>query len=1047
MNARPPLSLSILSASLGVLCAAPGTLRAQGATLLRDVRTVLDAGGSSDDGEGAVLGGVALFSAADRTHGRELWRSDGTTGGTWLVRDLFPGIGASAPLGTNDRELLLLGNAVYFTADDGGEGRELWRSDGSRSGTALLRALAPGANAGVSSLAGAGTSHFYFGGVDESHGLELWVSDGTESGTTLLADAATGTAGSRLDELTVIGNAAYYNAGDGAGWFWKSDGTPAGTQEVARLRLASNVARLSGILYFAASPESDLGDVELWRSDGTTAGTYRVADLVAGSGASSPSQFVRLGSRIYFTAATSPAGRELWSTQGTAATTQILADVVPGAVGSDPVGLEVLGTRLVFGVTSSAAGSYRGLWSHPGVGGSADKIGEVMPTSPYAGRSLFAPLGASWVFRGTSTSSGDAELYRTDGTTPGTQLVRDIRSGESSAPEGFLALSTTRVLFWATGSDGRRNLWRTDGTSSGTNLVKDFLPPVASSEPSFAEPETAIDAESRTVVVTISGGMHPERALATFAADDGVLGREPWQSDGSAVGTSLLRDLNPGSGSSAPVGFARVRGFTLFGAYEPSAGTELFRTDDTAAGTSLAVDVTPGASGRGAKNFTEHRGRATFIDSQQQRLYLSDGTIAGTATLYSGGSQLRNFRRIGERLWFANYGSDVSNPTRLFLSDGTVAGTQVLVNFGDRRYSPKQFTELAGRVFFVAAHPSYGTELWSSDGTTGGTSIAIDLVPGIAEAFPFDLERLGERIYFFAYTSATGRELWSIGAALDLQLVADILPGPSGSSPTDLTVLGGRLFFTASDGTSGRELWSSDGTPSGTARVIDLAPGIASALPAEGGYLLALPGAERLLFCASDGVSGLELWSSDGTAAGTRLVTDIASGSAASSPGVPALYGNRLYFAADDGVHGREPWVLPSPAAAIPYGAGCAGTGGRIPTLVGTGGAPRLGNAGFAVELRDALASTPAALAISLLPFDFPLGGGCDLLVDPLGGLNSQLGATSASGVARFALPIPAEPLLVGAQAFLQGLALDPQGSLQGLLAFSPGLALILAEG
>jgi ELWxxDGT repeat protein len=112
-------------------------------------------------------------------------------------------------------------------------------------------------------------------------------------------------------------------------------------------------------------------------------------------------------------------------------------------------------------------------------------------------------------------------------------------------------------------------------------------------------------------------------------------------------------------------------------------------------------------------------------------------------------------------------------------------------------------------------------------------------------------------LYFAAKDAGHGTELWSSDGTSDgTTLVKDIWPGPSGSSPQSLFVVEGVLFFTASDGTSGQELWRSDGTAEGTVLVQDIAPGVASSSPRR----IAAAGG-RLFFYADDGASGAEPWS------------------------------------------------------------------------------------------------------------------------------------------------------------------------------------------
>src|SRR5206468_1625461 len=127
-----------------------------------------------------------------------------------------------------------------------------------------------------------------------------------------------------------------------------------------------------------------------------------------------------------------------------------------------------------------------------------------------------------------------------------------------------------------------------------------------------------------------------------------------------------------------------------------------------------------------------------------------------------------------------------------------------------------------------------------------------------------------------------------------------------------LTAVGGKLFFVATDPTHGRELWKSDGTAAGTRLVRDIKPGSGSSdlfgLTAVGG---------KLFFTTTDPTHGYELWWSDGTAAGTQLVRDIYPGGGSSldpynpNPGVfvgLTDVGGRLFFAATDPTHGNELW-------------------------------------------------------------------------------------------------------------------------------------------
>jgi ELWxxDGT repeat protein len=70
------------------------------------------------------INGTLYFVANDGVHGLELWKSDGTSNGTVMVADLRWGSGNSSP-----SSLTEVNGTLYFTADDGIQGRELWAYD------------------------------------------------------------------------------------------------------------------------------------------------------------------------------------------------------------------------------------------------------------------------------------------------------------------------------------------------------------------------------------------------------------------------------------------------------------------------------------------------------------------------------------------------------------------------------------------------------------------------------------------------------------------------------------------------------------------------------------------------------------------------------------------------------------------------------------------------------------------------------------------------------------------------------------------------------
>ena len=268
--------LALLLVACGMLLSTSGALAAhQGAVLVKDINPgnhKSSSTGGEPSGVFSDVAGTLFFVAGDRRHGRELWRSDGTRRGTRMVKDINPGQrpccrgqGASS----DPYSLTAVGRALYFVADDGIHGRELWRSDGTSRGTRMVKDIVPGLgpyNLGsLTNVAGI----LFFVATDGTH-YGLWRSDGTAARTTLVKEF-----GQPLQYPTAVGGALYFGANGG---LWRSDGTASGTVLVKGF--GNNpyyLTNVAGTVYFTADDGTHAG---LWRSDGTEPGTTLVKEGV-----------------------------------------------------------------------------------------------------------------------------------------------------------------------------------------------------------------------------------------------------------------------------------------------------------------------------------------------------------------------------------------------------------------------------------------------------------------------------------------------------------------------------------------------------------------------------------------------------------------------------------------------------------------------------------------------------------------------------------------------------------------------------------------------
>jgi ELWxxDGT repeat protein len=267
--------------------------------------------GSSSPNNLTAVGSEVYFSANDGTHGVELWKSDGTSAGTVEVIDINPGLADSYP-----SALASVNGTLFFTATDGVHGFELWKSDGTSGGTTMVKDVEPGATDSIPSYLTNVDGTLFFAANDGTHGYELWKSDGTSGGTVMLKDIDPGSVGSMPDHLTAVGSTLFFTASDGTDGtqLWKSDGTAGGTVMVRNINPGgsspTNLVNMNGMLYFAATT-STYGN-ELWQSDGTAVGTTQLADIYAGEPSSNPTNFVVVGSTLFFTATDALHPTRLW---------------------------------------------------------------------------------------------------------------------------------------------------------------------------------------------------------------------------------------------------------------------------------------------------------------------------------------------------------------------------------------------------------------------------------------------------------------------------------------------------------------------------------------------------------------------------------------------------------------------------------------------------------------------------------------------------------------------------------------------------------------
>ena len=243
----------------------------------------------------------------------------------------------------------------------------------------------------------------------------------------------------------------------------------------------------------------------------------------------------------------------------------------------------------------------------------------------------------------------------------------------------------------------------------------------------------------------------------------------------------------------------------------------------------------------------------------------------------------------------------------LWVTDGTPAGTRMVRDINTdnniidvfRGSNPQDIADLGdGRVIFRARDDIFGgrDELWASDGTPEGTGLVRNIGGGINSEPGAMTQVFPGLAVFHADDGVHGRELWVTDGTYDgTRLIADINSGAGDAFDPirfenfdrieeNFVSLGfGRIVFSANDGVHGRELWVTDGTEAGTRLLKDILPGDGSGLETGVDKIMAV-GNGKAIFSADNGVDGKELWVTDGTAEGTKLLRDLATGSSDGDP-------------------------------------------------------------------------------------------------------------------------------------------------------------------
>jgi ELWxxDGT repeat protein len=694
------------------------------------------------------------------------------------VHDIFADEQSSQP-----SNLTNVNGTLFFFADDGAHGRELWKSNGTSAGTALVKDARPGPSANyVASTPTALNGKLIYSQVDSTtYENSVWVSDGSVTGTHKLANT-----GGKYDNaaryFTTVGANVFFFASDTdeANWnklhtLWKTDGTTVGTRRIKHFEDVNlfpwNVMNFRGSLYFTLF---DGGNETLWKSDGTSA-TTKLTGLSA-------SRIVPFKNQLLI----NQSGKGLYFSDGNALVGNEIRDLSVTNESSNPTALQNIDGTLYF--TAAPTGAVAGKTFQINRSGGEIQPALNWPINPERNKRAIQ-------FGGNYFEANSNTLSRADTPTAEREIVFDGVNGRIT----HLQATNTHIFFCfeplgVLDENAKVQLWVSDGTRAGTKLLQSFHKIIWNSDLQVVNNRLLFSVFTTSTQCNL------------------------WTSDGTSIGTKLVKDIRPGAITLANVvhpmdTVANIHYFTNVYKIGDVKHTELWRSNGTAAGTIKLATLGAEKNEVRILDSIAFQSKLLFRISGPNRPYMiTDGTAVGTQRIQN--SQFHEFQSIdllrasNTAFYFA--GTDYGGRYGLWKSNGTPAGTVLIkeVDFNEFRIS--NIVVNHSQITFSLESTTQNDlgvakqELWSTNGTLAGTFHV-----GTFDYLKFsDDGILGKNLYFAASNGKGNVELWTTdGTILGTKRLKDIREGMYASFPMEFIAVGNTMYFTADSRTHGRELW------------------------------------------------------------------------------------------------------------------------------------------------------------------------------------------------------------------------------------------------
>jgi len=683
------------------------------------------------------------------------------------------------------------------------------------------------------------------------------------------------------------------------------------------------------LFYFVA--ETPLHGEELYRTNGTALGTQLLKDINPGPDFSGIRMIGALGDTLLFTANDGEHGSELWMSRGTETSTRMIVDLNEGpgsSFGASPSNFVWFQGAVYF---QGNGGTGSELYRTRGTAESTQLVKEINPQvsgsgNPFSGSPRKFIAGDDGFYFEASDGEYGRELWRSDGTPEGTNILLDITEGTGSTTFYDMVVEGNTLVFVANDGIHGKELWLSFSGGQFTYMIQDFTPGEAGTDISllgvagnflyFTVKEGVFNylyrtnGEQNSIEQLFDANDNPMRVRGEPFRHEGQLlfyaNNRLWTTAPEGNGTREIADVS----LTVPVQMAVMNNELYFAGSSGINGNAIWRTDGTPEGTEMIREVTD-ASYQEVQSLVGGDNGLYFIGETEdfgRELWYSDGTSEGTYMLLDSregpDDGFRSYEdvtliRYGDQLFFAGF--DEEHGRELWRSTGTPESTQLVKDLNTQTrdiimYSPP--VSFNGSQYFTTREG-----LWQTDGDPENTRLVWE------GEIPDGLNVFNGSLFFTARAPGINRTIWkSDGTREGTQMLWDSVTASTRLIlfQEELPQVNGYLFFIGQDVGTNYELWRTDGTPEGTQMVKDIHPTEASTFGFSSADEYAIFQNE-LYFRATDGVLGSELWKTDGTEQGTVPVADI-NPFGNSNPNNMVVVGDLLLFSANDGTGGYELW-------------------------------------------------------------------------------------------------------------------------------------------